>query len=497
VNVYRVNGSPTVQYEGSIWKHDGKGGTVSGTLEKKNFNSQKEAEDWVKKSGVQDAPVYTGTRVSGVHHMEKVAEDASVAQNKNGEIKFKPYDNSFGKVFHSVADFEHTANNIYFNWPEVKDKYLSKLDPKLIDYEGMEWRDLKRYALQSKLYKVGMSKEDLIRELNSAKEPTNHEIYKQAVKGIKAANEKLAQRQPGTVNHENRVAASVSILAHRLKLDKDHLVRAFLAAKGHDVGKTGMHKIINKDTRLTDAEFATVKKHPELTEKILTIKKYGVAADIAHMGSEHHEQAAPGKGYPAHEGTPSFGAQILQVADIADSLIGGSDSGHTKKNIYWHEETEESKVQKDGIISSLLNGNAEDISVKDAVAAVRNAGLSALADDKITKSVEKSAKDGIISHKSLSRILRDILDLQEGPRTRSNIISAMNEMRDSGEINADIYSVYKQMLISNNIPAAQRAQLELTQKEKDGKAIAEIKTPIDEAAHKAATSPLEGALVSH
>ena len=88
----------------------------------------------------------------------------------------------------------------------------------------------------------------------------------------------------------------------------------------HDVGKLGVsNSILDKPGKLTDEEFAQVKRHPKYTEEILS--KISIFRELALVAGAHHERL-DGKGY--HKGLSGdqigLETRILTLADIFDAL---------------------------------------------------------------------------------------------------------------------------------------------------------------------------------
>jgi putative nucleotidyltransferase with HDIG domain len=88
----------------------------------------------------------------------------------------------------------------------------------------------------------------------------------------------------------------------------------------HDMGKIGVPEyILDKPGKLTEEEYALVKKHPEKgAEMLKPIRAYHAAIPLV---AQHHEQF-DGLGYPlglAGEEI-ALGARILAVADVFDAL---------------------------------------------------------------------------------------------------------------------------------------------------------------------------------
>ena len=88
----------------------------------------------------------------------------------------------------------------------------------------------------------------------------------------------------------------------------------------HDVGKIGVpDEVINKPGRLTDEEFACIKKHPAIGYKILSnIKEMPELS----AGARFHHERYGGNGYP--EGISGLDipevARIIAVADAYDAM---------------------------------------------------------------------------------------------------------------------------------------------------------------------------------
>jgi HD-GYP domain-containing protein (c-di-GMP phosphodiesterase class II) len=92
------------------------------------------------------------------------------------------------------------------------------------------------------------------------------------------------------------------------------------AALLHDLGKLGIsNTILDKPTKLTDAELEIVKKHPGLSAEILGY--IGAFREIAILAGEHHEKL-DGSGYPFGLCAKdlSLESKLLAVADIYTAL---------------------------------------------------------------------------------------------------------------------------------------------------------------------------------
>ncbi|MCL4408553.1 MAG: HD domain-containing protein [Thermotogae bacterium] len=110
-----------------------------------------------------------------------------------------------------------------------------------------------------------------------------------------------------------------------------------IAAQLHDIGKIGVRDIVlNKPTRLTDAEYDEIKRHPVDGAKI--ISEIPSLDRIVPWVRYHHERWN-GTGYPdGKKGTNTpLEARIIGICDVYDAL--------TTKRSYRDEFTHEEAIQ--------------------------------------------------------------------------------------------------------------------------------------------------------
>jgi putative two-component system response regulator len=123
-----------------------------------------------------------------------------------------------------------------------------------------------------------------------------------------------------TKGHSGRVAIYSKEIGKRFGYDEKRQERIFMMALLHDVGKIGVpDEVINKPGRLTDEEFASIKKHPGIGGKILgNIKEMPELAS----GAKWHHERYDGSGYPegiSGDAIPEE-ARIIAVADAYDAM---------------------------------------------------------------------------------------------------------------------------------------------------------------------------------
>lgn len=123
-----------------------------------------------------------------------------------------------------------------------------------------------------------------------------------------------------TLQHSIKVSIYAYLIGRQLGLSLDNLVSLLIGGIYHDVGKVNIDKaILDKPAKLTEAEFAEIKKHPLYSASALKTANY-IPSVIVNIASQHHEKL-DGSGYP-------FGLQqnqiqpltkIITVADIFDA----------------------------------------------------------------------------------------------------------------------------------------------------------------------------------
>lgn len=131
----------------------------------------------------------------------------------------------------------------------------------------------------------------------------------------------LEARDQYTRGHSEDVSKITVELAKKMLVSNDELEDIAIAARLHDIGKIGVRDdILLKPGKLTDEEFAMIKRHPVVGAKILEpIQSLEKAIPIV---LSHHERF-DGKGYP--EGLKGsdipFWARVTAVADTYHALI--------------------------------------------------------------------------------------------------------------------------------------------------------------------------------
>ncbi len=167
-----------------------------------------------------------------------------------------------------------------------------------------------------RMIEVDRLKKDLAREVDN----NVRENMRLTLHVVQTLAEAIDAKDTYTNGHSGRVALYSREIAKRLGYDEAGQDEIYFIGLLHDVGKIGVPDwIINKTERLTDDEFAEIKKHPGMGNKILSrIKEMPKLS----YGARWHHERYDGRGYP--DGLKSteipVEARIIAVADAYDAM---------------------------------------------------------------------------------------------------------------------------------------------------------------------------------
>jgi diguanylate cyclase (GGDEF)-like protein len=130
----------------------------------------------------------------------------------------------------------------------------------------------------------------------------------------------LAERAPDLQDHVSGVGQLANALGCSLGLDAAAIDQLVLAAELHDVGKLGMpDSILGKPGPLDDEEWALMRSHPEIGERILSADP--AMQPVGKLVRASHERW-DGTGYPdrlAGSAIP-LGARIIAACDALEAM---------------------------------------------------------------------------------------------------------------------------------------------------------------------------------
>ncbi|MBC2726408.1 HD-GYP domain-containing protein [Desulfosporosinus sp.] len=157
---------------------------------------------------------------------------------------------------------------------------------------------------------------------------------------VEALVQALEAKDTYTSGHSARVGKLSVTIGEAIKMNDEKIEFLKYAAVLHDVGKIGVSEVIlNKQEKLMDMEWDSIRSHPVIGQKI--IKGIKFLFDIGLVVRYHHERF-DGKGYPdglAGEDIP-LESRIIAVADTYDAIT--SDRSYRKGRTH-NEAVEELK----------------------------------------------------------------------------------------------------------------------------------------------------------
>ena len=160
----------------------------------------------------------------------------------------------------------------------------------------------------------------LQRDLHSEVKKKTAELESLSLHVVHTLAKTIDAKDAYTNGHSERVADYAREIARRYGYDEDRLEEIYIMGLLHDVGKIGVpDAIINKQGKLTDDEYAMIKKHPLMGAEIL--------ATVSEMpklvtGARWHHERYDGRGYPdglKADDIPEE-ARIIAVADAYDAM---------------------------------------------------------------------------------------------------------------------------------------------------------------------------------
>jgi len=137
---------------------------------------------------------------------------------------------------------------------------------------------------------------------------------------VMALSNALDARDRYTAGHSRRVMEYAAGIAKHLELPKNDIDNLKISALLHDIGKVGVpDAVLHKQSKMSDKEFAVIKKHPEVGANIL--ETIGAFKDLVPIVYHHHERY-DGLGYPRGiygEQIPLH-SRIISIADSFDAM---------------------------------------------------------------------------------------------------------------------------------------------------------------------------------
>ena len=162
-----------------------------------------------------------------------------------------------------------------------------------------------------------------LQRLISALVNKNIELYEEQQIMVGSLSELVETQSHETGQHVKRVAAYTEILCRAMGLSEEETWKISVASMMHDVGKICVpREILHKPGKLTEEEFAEIKKHVDYGHKLLENSPGEIMQLAAGIAWQHHERY-DGKGYQNNlegENINKY-ARCVAVADVFDALV--------------------------------------------------------------------------------------------------------------------------------------------------------------------------------
>jgi two-component system, cell cycle response regulator len=133
----------------------------------------------------------------------------------------------------------------------------------------------------------------------------------------------LHEREPELDRHLDGVAHLAATVGRALKLEAEDVDVLVRAAELHDIGKVAIpDEILHKSGRLTDVEWALMRKHTVIGERVLAAAP--AMSQVARLVRSTHERW-DGDGYPdglAGEEIP-LGSRVILICDAYNAMVEG------------------------------------------------------------------------------------------------------------------------------------------------------------------------------
>jgi putative nucleotidyltransferase with HDIG domain len=132
---------------------------------------------------------------------------------------------------------------------------------------------------------------------------------------------RLKTRDDYSYMHSVAVCALMVALSRRIGLDEAQCREAGQAGLLHDIGKALMPlEVLNKPGKLTDAEFAVMREHPQKGHQLLAESR--AASSVALDVTLHHHERIDGTGYPNRLGGDAIEryARMGAICDVYDAI---------------------------------------------------------------------------------------------------------------------------------------------------------------------------------
>ncbi len=205
---------------------------------------------------------------------------------------------------------------------ETQDK-LTGFDIGGVDYVTKPFQReelLARVRTHIELHRLQHHLEEMVEARTRSLQESEQRLKGNLLESVSAVAAMVEIRDPYTAGHQRNVSQLAAAMARELGLPEMMIEGIKLASVVHDVGKISVPSdILAKPGRLSEAEFALIKVHPERGYEVL--KGIDFPWPIANTIRQHHERM-DGSGYPhgLRGEDILLEARILAVADVIEAM---------------------------------------------------------------------------------------------------------------------------------------------------------------------------------
>ena len=132
---------------------------------------------------------------------------------------------------------------------------------------------------------------------------------------------RIRQKDNYLLEHSVNLAVLMGIFARDMKLDRHTMHQAVVGAMLHDIGKVLIpDEVLHKPGKLTDDEFAVMRKHVVYSKELLQ-QTPGIKPLTIQVAAQHHERI-DGSGYPLglHGCDICREGKMVAIADVYDAI---------------------------------------------------------------------------------------------------------------------------------------------------------------------------------
>jgi HD-GYP domain-containing protein (c-di-GMP phosphodiesterase class II) len=144
-------------------------------------------------------------------------------------------------------------------------------------------------------------------------------LQRETLRALETFANIVDERDPSTYRHSLRVAGYVDGLARALRLPFSEIDRLRWAGRLHDLGKVAVDaSLLRKQGRLEGTEWASMRRHPRLSARLL--QRFEFVAAQAQAVELHHERMDGSGYYGIAGGDLPLASHFLIVADSFDAM---------------------------------------------------------------------------------------------------------------------------------------------------------------------------------